>query len=366
MRDLGQASTRFRSTSGWLKNGAVLAAVTALLTSLWSSSGRAQTARYSIADLGTLGGTRSVALSVNDVNQVVGFSSTAEAKTVGFFYDAGSMKSLGTLGGSDSFAYAVSNTGLIAGRAQNAAGEFHACVSFQGGALIDLTTLSALFEGPFSAATAVSGTGLVVGYQLTATEHMAGRSRTFLFSDSIITDLGTFGGQDAVLAAINDVGQFAGFYSTESQADYASRRAFLGRLGSTAVDLGTLGGRLTTPTAINQNGQVVGFAQLPRGQSHAFLYTAGKLVDLGTLPGGRQSFAYGMNDVGQVVGTSESGDRSLHAVLYSGAAIIDLNTLVPAGSGWVLTEARDINTAGVIAGTGIIGGRQHAFLLTPL
>jgi hypothetical protein len=43
----------------------------------------------------------------------------------------------------------------------------------------------------------------------------------------------------------------------------------------------------------------------------------------------------------------------------------DLNDLIPAGSGWTLTEARAINSSGQIAGTGLIGGERHAFLLTP-
>jgi probable HAF family extracellular repeat protein len=44
----------------------------------------------------------------------------------------------------------------------------------------------------------------------------------------------------------------------------------------------------------------------------------------------------------------------------------DLNGLVPAGSGWVLTEARAINDNGSIVGFGINpSGATHAFLLTP-
>ena len=43
----------------------------------------------------------------------------------------------------------------------------------------------------------------------------------------------------------------------------------------------------------------------------------------------------------------------------------DLNDLIPAGSGWVLVEARGINYRGQIVGTGSINGHAHAFLLTP-
>ena len=44
----------------------------------------------------------------------------------------------------------------------------------------------------------------------------------------------------------------------------------------------------------------------------------------------------------------------------------DLNTLIPANSGWVLTEARAINSSGQIVGNGIKDGEQRAFLLKPV
>ncbi len=44
----------------------------------------------------------------------------------------------------------------------------------------------------------------------------------------------------------------------------------------------------------------------------------------------------------------------------------DLNSLIPAGSGWALSVARDINDAGQIVGEGVINGQQRAFLLTPV
>jgi hypothetical protein len=52
-------------------------------------------------------------------------------------------------------------------------------------------------------------------------------------------------------------------------------------------------------------------------------------------------------------------------VLFEDGRVIDLNTLLPANSGRTLTEARDINDRGQIVGTGVVNGRQRAFLLTP-
>jgi probable HAF family extracellular repeat protein len=131
------------------------------------------------------------------------------------------------------------------------------------------------------------------------------------------------------------------------------------------TDLGTLGGRMTTPTDINDSRQVVGYAQVSSGENHAFLYQAGRLTDLGTLPGGTQSYAYAINNLGQAVGASDSAAGAQRAVLFERGALRDLNGLIPAGAGWLLTEARDINDSGQIVGAGIFNGQVRAFLLTP-
>jgi probable HAF family extracellular repeat protein len=325
----------------------------------------AQNESYTVTDLGTLGGSRSSAYGINASGQIVGISTTADGSTRGFIYDNGSLVEVGTFGGRDSLAYAISDFGTVTGRAQSALGDFRAFVASSRTGLIELTGLDPAFAAPFSTGTSVNARGDVVGYRQHATEHQAARTRAFLFSSSSLADLGTFGGEDAVLTAVNDQGFFVGFYSTESHADYASHRAFLVQQGGAAQELGSLGGRLTTPTAINNRGRVVGFGQRRSGESEAFVYEGGRLSALGVLPGGRQSFAYGLNEAGDVVGASEAADGSLHATLYRQGRIIDLNAAIPSTSGWRLIEARDINEAGVIVGTGIHSGGQRAFRLTP-
>lgn len=48
------------------------------------------------------------------------------------------------------------------------------------------------------------------------------------------------------------------------------------------------------------------------------------------------------------------------------APMRDLNDLIPSGTGWLLNTAQGINEQGPITGSGTIGGRTHAFLLTPI
>jgi hypothetical protein len=46
--------------------------------------------------------------------------------------------------------------------------------------------------------------------------------------------------------------------------------------------------------------------------------------------------------------------------------MVDLNTLIDPLSGWELSDAADINSAGQITGQGLINHEYHAYLLTPI
>ena len=351
--------TRTTTTSGrWI----VAAASSAML--LAPASGFAQDAAYTLKDLGTLGGSQSVALGINRAGQVIGFSETADGRTHAFVYVKGALLDLGTFGGDESYAHRISDGGLIVGRARSSDGDFRPFVTSAGGQPFDLSHVDTRLKGVFSTAVAVNSAGYVVGYRQTHKDHMAGRSRVFIYRDSRVVDLGAFGGQDGVVAAINAAGQLVGQFGTEPHADYADHHGFL-LDESRLTDLGSLGGRMTTPTDINDSSQVVGYAQVRSGENHAFLYRAGRLTDLDMLPGGTQSYAYAINNRGQAVGASDSSATAQLAVLFERGEVRDLNRLIPAGTGWLLTQARDINDSGQIVGTGTVDGRVRAFLLTP-
>ncbi len=122
-------------------------------------------------------------------------------------------------------------------------------------------------------------------------------------------------------------------------------------------------------SGINDNGEIIG----DTAGSEPVCWSHGKITFLPNLYGyGANKFfmnAFSINNRSQIVGmvTDVPGlHQEAHAVLWQGNDVRDLNTLIPANSGWVLEEARGINEAGQIVGRGMLGGQQHAFLLTPL
>lgn len=111
----------------------------------------------------------SVALSVNDAGQIVGYLSDYNGRpepvpSVAFLYANGSAVSLGTLGGVRAVAKDINNAGGIVGTCSLANEQFHAFVH-TGGAMLDLNTLisSGGTGWVLTSANAVNDAGVIVG-----------------------------------------------------------------------------------------------------------------------------------------------------------------------------------------------------------
>ena len=260
-----------------------------------------------LTDLGFVG-TASAARAISSNGLVAGYTTTSEQSRA-FLHDGSGMIPLGTLGGANSTGHGVNALGQVVGQSNNADGAF----------------------------------------------------RGFLYSGGSMTDLGTLGGDFSFAAAINGRGQVVG-ESSLTFDPVSAVHAFVYE-GGVMRDLGTLGGRISSATAINDIGQIAGFAYTAGSVEHAFLSVDGMMIDLGTLGGGR-SFGYAINGLGQVVGSASlEGDLDMHAFIYSAGALIDLNSLIDPASGWVLHEARGINDLGQIAAFGCMGESCQAVLL---
>ncbi len=106
---------------------------------------------YTITNLGSLGGTASVPVEVNNQGEVVGYSLTANnAATHAFVFSHGKMTDLGTLGGMSSEATGINDRGIVVGMSNVAPGSTQVDAFLeQGGKLKDL--------GPINPALVVDG-----------------------------------------------------------------------------------------------------------------------------------------------------------------------------------------------------------------
>jgi probable HAF family extracellular repeat protein len=308
--------------------------------------------RYAVEDLGTLGGSTSVATAINDAGQVVGFATTAAGSQHAFLFSGGVLQDLGTLGGSASTATALNGAGQVVGFSSVPGDQACRAFLWSAGKMQPLPALG----GRESYATGINAAGQIVGSVSTT----QGASRAFIYAQGVTQDLVMISDLGTALG-ISDAGSVLGVVS-----DGWVTRACL-HTESDLVDLGSLGGSNTEPTAIGAAGQVVGGSDTVGNRArHAFRWTRGVMEDLGAL-GNRDSIAYGINRAGQVVGSSYvDGDLTRHAVLYTdGTGMVDLNARIDPSLGWKLVDAQAINERGEIVGWGYHNGLLRAFLLVP-
>lgn len=326
-----------------------------LLGSIACSAG----ALYSATDLGTLGGTSTLARDINNVGQVTGFSQTGAGETHAFLYSGGQMVGLGTLGGNLSVGTSINDEGEITGYANTATTQ-HAFL-YSGGHMTDLDP-----RGPYSSGNGINNAGQVTGiYYVTA----SGPIRAFVYGDGELHNLGALPGSCCTVGdGINDAGEVTGSSRFPDQTG-SNDHAFLYSSGE-MVDLSdSLGSCCSIGVSINTAGQVTGNL-VTRTASRAFVYSHGHVTFLGDL-GRNSSESADINDAGQVVGASQLPDGTLHAVLYSDGGIVDLNSLVNLDPARHITlyYGAGINDKGQIVVNAYapeFGFGIHSFLLTPV
>ena len=194
----------------------------------------------------------------------------------------------------------------------------------------------------------------------------------FLWDRGHMYDL-SLGGSLGGSGVINGRGQAIG---DSLIADDSEDHAFLWSDGKVR-DLGTLGGTFSQPTGLTEKTHISGVSS-PAGDQvvYAVLWKDGAIHDLGTVDGDGCSWAWGLNSLDQVVGISvPSCDMSLaRAFVWERGTMFDLNALIPPNSSLHLVYGEAINDAGVIAGIGVPPGVSpsdvetlgHAFVLVPL
>jgi len=252
-----------------------------------------------------------------------------------------SIRDLGSLRHGSARVHDINSQGDVVGASGHPHGaDTHASLWSRRFGTHDLGTLSG---GDYSAAFAVNDAGQVVGISNTATGVHA-----FLWTPSAgMQDLAA--GEDSIAYGINATGTIAG--SLGAQAAVWNN--------GTPTPLGTLGGPTSEAHDINDKGDVVGISDSPDGP-RAFLWSGGKMQNLGTLPGDTSSHADRISNDGIVVGASEGNGVTRAFVWSSTEGMKPLGVL----SGGDYSEAFGLNNLGQVVGESGSSLGTRAFLWT--
>jgi probable HAF family extracellular repeat protein len=295
---------------------------------------------------------------LNNSGQVVGytlFPFGGPPRVQAFLYANGVRSGIG----SNATAIAINGSGQIVGGSGYIYDLFYPPKAYLYDAGV-VTALGFLPGGTYSWAGGINDSGQIVGYSQNASH----QEEAFLYSGGAMTGLGFLpGGTKSWAYGINNGGQVAG-YSTNASG---TQEAFLYRDGI-MTGIGTLPGHFdSVATAINDQGQVVGYADDSFGGTEAFSYSGGVMTGLGQFLGDSHSAANAINGQGQIVGYSDSlasGRGVRRAFVYTGGRMWDLGTLAvlpPGQDALNLTEATGINDSGQIIANG-----ASSYLLTPV
>jgi probable HAF family extracellular repeat protein len=341
---------------------------------------------YQLVDLGTLGGSTSFALDVNNNRQVSGNAQTPTGQPSprlnAFIWSppGGPLQNIGTLPGSNNFSrgYAINDSGVVVGESDNNSSRAFRWDS--GGGMTGLTRLAG--DNDRGVAHDINNAGTIVGIS-----NNGSVSRATRWVGGVASDLGTIAGTVSATGrawAINQGGQVAGLSTNTLGTSQATLWS-----GGTITNLTSLGDgtRFSQALGINDSGVVVGSSSTGQtvGQligttsttsiTRAFTWNSGVIAELAPFnlyaPGNTgpttnyHSVANEINMSGLIVGNSQRiAGAAAVATLWQNGVAIDLNTLIAPGSGWNLLSAEGINDAGDIVGFGTFQGSSRAFLLT--
>jgi probable HAF family extracellular repeat protein len=227
------------------------------------------------------------------------------------------------------------------------------------------TYLGALPGGDGAAAYGINDAGTIVGWFNRAD----GSEGSFIVRDGKMKDLDPKASRSQA-QAINASGQVTG---TRQGPGATESHAYLFTAGK-FKDLGTLGGSYSIGHALNSNGHVAGESSLAthHGTGHAsraFLWDGRKMKKLGTLPGAGNSWATGINDSEQVVGIATVPKHLPRVWVWIEGTMYDLATVLDGTSGnWQFYDIGGINNAGQIVGraTPDNGASNYVVILDPV
>jgi len=283
-----------------------------------------------ILDLGTFGGDLSYAAAINDRDEAVGFAlnATPDSFDLGdwcqnfpmptqmraFIWRNGVKQDLGTLGGTDSCALFINERGQVAGNSFtdstiNPSTGFPTLhpVLWDHDQMLDLGTLG----GTIAVAASINNRGQVAGLSWLAGDLT---NHPFLWNEKKLVDLGSLGGDTAEVIGLNEKGHVVGKADLPGPLPQIHHAFIAGKEGIS--DLGTQDGDpCSIAFGINSQDQVVGASSDCSNSLHAFLWEHGLMMDLNAfVPAGSSltlTQATFINDRGEITaeGVLPNGDQ---------------------------------------------------------
>jgi probable HAF family extracellular repeat protein len=209
------------------------------------------------------------AIAINNVGQVAGLSPASGGGSHAVIWSAGGViQDLGTLGGTNSQSLDINDAGMVIGSSQttgNAATDFFLWSS--GGGMVDLNTT---VNSAITSVVEINATGQIIGTYITG-----GASHAFLYTPGIgLRDLGTLGGTTSAPTGLNDNGDVVG---SSTLAD-ASTHAFLWTATDGMEDITALSGVPEVRRLNNKLQSITG--AVPPGYPPSFAPLSPRLVQL--------------------------------------------------------------------------------------
>ena len=327
----------------------------------WLPAGRqvqaAAPTAYTVTDLGSLNGVVPTITGLNAAGQISGYAATS-AGTRAVRYTGGAWQIVPGLEKTYSLATGINSHGDVSGYELSSLG-FRAFRYVDG---VGVTVFPATLPGgSMTFGTAIADNDDVVGWGNTTGGFTLGWRASG--GTTTLTPLPLLpGGKTGKACGINNLGAIVGSSTTSLGSEHAYRI----NPDTSTDDVGSFDGAPGTSTAcaIDDNGRVGGNSSIA-GFTHALRFDSGTAVDIDDF--GSPDSSVDSVSAGVSVGFYTTPTSDTHAFVQNGTdPAVDLNTLLTGATGWVLSEAQAVNTAGTIAGTGFLNNAPADFLLTPV
>jgi probable HAF family extracellular repeat protein len=353
---------------------------------------RGQQPRYTVIDLGTLGGHTSYAYGISNSGAVSGSAAVANGDEHPFLWRDGRMTDLGGLGGGN-------------GAGQNPTGGLRIPVTsetsrpdpfgadFCGWGTHRICLAAIWRDGSMTALPTLGGNN-AIGFSMNERGQMVGVSEKaspdpkcptpqklsyapVMWGPSAtdIRELRLPSGDSVGWAyGLNEKGEAVG--ATGSCANTSAPAANGELLGARAVlwentiprDLGNLGGDFAVAVGVNNRTEVVGSASVATGELHGFVWSRDHgMEDIGAIGEDALGAPSSINNSRQITGASCDAEFNCRAFLWERYNMADLNDLAPEDSPIYMVFATWINDVGEIVGWGIDKRTEEvrAFLAKP-